>query len=161
MRLPVVFVLAACSLLFACQQQQPYTINASFDPDEVAWSRVQGTATVRGQGFMRTLGGEIRTCQKATLVPFSKYTAEGNQFLQRTLGRIPIANPDPRAPAYARFATCDAQGNFAFRNLPQGSWFVRAIVTWEAGGNLGSQGGALSEPATTRTGETTEVIVTR
>lgn len=145
---------------------QPVSIQSRFNPDEVAWSRQSGTASLHGQAFLRTRGGEVRTCagQKTSLIPASAYSRETHEFVLRTMGRVPILNPDSLAPTYARETRCDAQGNFAFRNLPAGDWFVRSIVMWEVPmGNYvtSTEGGVMSQPVTTHPGDTAEVIVSR
>jgi hypothetical protein len=160
------FFLAFCGLALAgCAQ--PYVIQAQFDPKLVEWSRQTGTATIRGQGFMRTRGGEVRTCagQPAFLTPRSPYSDETHLFLsQPHMGRAPVQNTSPLASGFARSATCDAQGNFVFRDLPAGEWYVRVNVTWEvpiSAYSTALQGGTLSRPVTTRPGQTEELIVSR
>ena len=41
--------------------------------------------------------------------------------------------------------TADAQGKFAFANLPQGEYIARSVVTWETGATYGGvQGGVVA-----------------
>jgi membrane-associated protease RseP (regulator of RpoE activity) len=40
------------------------------------------------------------------------------------------ASIDPRALAFRRQSTCDAQGNFHFSALPKGNWIFVASVVW-------------------------------
>lgn len=127
------FAVAALTASVCACAQQPVAIQSKFDPHEVAWSRGPGTSTVRAQGFMRTRGGEVRTCagQPAFLVPLSSYSRETHELIKRTMLRVRVEGVDPSAAEFSRKTRCDAQGNFTFRNVPAGEWFARAVVTWE------------------------------
>jgi hypothetical protein len=150
----------------ACTNLSSTTLKSGFDPAEVAWSRTPGTATIRGTAVWTARGGATHTCagQSASLTPVSAYSREVHQQLRTSGGQITIANPDERAGGYVRTTKCDDQGGFVFDDLPAGDWFVRASVTWEVRGIFyatSTEGGVLSEPATTHRGETVNVALAR
>lgn len=150
----------------ACGGPTSHTLKTRFVPQEVAWSRAVGMASVTGRAVMTTPDGQTHTCanQTATLTPVSGYAREVHEALKASRGQITIANPDEAAAATVRTTTCDAQGRFAFHKLPPGDWYVRASVTWEVRGSFyatRTEGGVLSEPVTTRAGETAEIVLSR
>lgn len=55
---------------------QPYTIQTPFNDAEMAWSQSPGTAAIKGQGFLKTVGGDVKTCagNVVSLVPDTPYT---------------------------------------------------------------------------------------
>ena len=158
--------LVACLEVSACTQpdSQPYLVATPFNPAEVAWAAAPGTASIHGQAFMKTRGGDVKTCagEKIQLTPESGYTRE---IYQRSLlGPIPgLANADSRARILTHNTVCDAQGNFNFKGLPAGSWFLNASVHWEVpfGQGLIQQGAWIQQSVTTQAGEQAEVIVSR
>jgi hypothetical protein len=120
----------------------------------------QGTNTIRGQGFLRQKGGGVVTCagQEVLLSPATPYFREiANNVLSGKTSQIePI-----RDPAYASIikkSQCDGQGNFTFRDLPNGSFFLLTQVKWSVG--YEAQGGALMKEVRLNNGETKEVILT-
>lgn len=98
--------------------------------DESLSTRYGGTgpSTLRGQAFLRTVGGDVKTCagRDVLLVPASAYFDE----LIRKVGSGVNVEADRRALALIRKSICDAQGNFQFAQLPVGQWYVIAKVTW-------------------------------
>jgi len=97
----------------------PYS-EADFAP----WSG-SGPATLRGQAFLRTVGGDVKTCagQDVYLVP-------GNSYDNEAMLSHGHAVLDPAAFHYWRKSICDAQGNFTFTGLPARRWYVGATVKW-------------------------------
>ncbi|MCP1220368.1 hypothetical protein NKW45_00705 [Acetobacter orientalis] len=138
----------------------------AFDPNEVKWSLERGTSTIKGQGFLRTVGGEVRTCAgyPVKLVPYSAYTGEIYEASisgQLTAG---IANKDSASGAFRKMTQCDAQGNFEFTDLPAGRWFAETIVHWQVpnGYIMSNQGGWIgSGIITTIPNKVTSVLITR
>src|SRR5690348_10625074 len=119
MRLIIAALLIGPMLLTGCARA-PYTIQAHLDPDELAWANQQGTGTIMGQAFMKTVGGDVKTCAGNTvqLVPASAYTREMTAAARA--GASAWANRDPRLTQYIRSTKCDAQGNFSFNAVPGG-----------------------------------------
>lgn len=115
--------LAACA-------RPPYQIKTPFvEQDFQAWNG-EGPAALSGQAFLKTVGGEVKTCAGATVVLFPANSYGREMIEAERSGRSRVANVDPRAAKYIRSAICDAQGNFAFSGLPTGAWFVETEVSW-------------------------------
>ena len=148
-------------------------LSRSLTPEEVAWSRGRGSNTVSGQALMRTRGGDVKTCAglEAQLIPYTAYAQERIAF-SFGAGREGFARPttqtfDPDPAVYGetiRQTVCDAQGGFAFYNVPDGRYFVLVNVSWGAvsGGYypyVAEQGGLLMGQVEVRGGETTRLIL--
>lgn len=139
--------------------------------DTLDWSKARGPNTIKANALLRTRGGEVRTCAglPAKLVPFS---GGSQDFVVREFGsdqgglkssaKWSASNLDP----YIRDTICNAQGDFSFENLPDGKYYVVAVVTWEApsGGQysyMQQQGGTLARLVEVSGGETKSVVVTQ
>lgn len=152
----------------------PANLSVGLTADEVAWSRVRGDNAITGQAIMRTRGGDVKTCAglDVSLIPFSAYAAQrvavtygpGEEGFGNREQR-PF-NPDPAIYHQTiRHTLCDAQGNFAFRQLPDGKYFLLVEVSWEAvqGGYyayLAGQGGTMMTRVEVRGGQTVPLILT-
>lgn len=166
MRPAFVFAALALSNLAGCappQQAMPYIITEPFDESKLAWSTKPGDASIGGQAFLKTRGGDVKTCAGNTvqLVPVSPYTNQMRSADLAGLVDAGWANKHPGLNRYVRNTTCDAQGRFAFRSLPPGDWHLRTVVTWEAptGSGLSTQGGAVRYAMATKPGEQAEVVM--
>jgi hypothetical protein len=96
------------------------------DADFAAWTG-SGSANLRGQAFLKTVGGDVKTCAGSDvyLLPATPYVV---QLISRA--HPTEATLDPRLSKQFRHSLCDAQGNFEFHNLPTGRWFIDTSVTW-------------------------------
>lgn len=151
-------------MVSACAQPKPYyTIKTTYDPAVTVWAQQKGTATIRGQAFLKTRGGDVKLCagNEVGLIPDSPYVEEIAAAMRSGQFSGP-ANKDPAYVASVRRTLCDAQGNFSFHDLPAGEWIVQAVVRWQVpiGASMLRQGGVLIKRATTKPGETTDIIVT-
>ena len=62
----------------------------------------------------------------------------------------------------AKITTCDAQGNFAFKNVSDGSFYVITEIIWEVPVSqytTAQQGGGLMQLVTVDGGETKEIVL--
>ena len=124
-----------------------------------------GTATVRGQAFLKTRGGDVKTAagNQVLLNPVTSYSLEW--YEKSYLPNRGIENADPRLAAYVPTQIADGSGRFVFKNVPAGEYFVTTDVTWEAPtgyqGALRTQGGVVSKRIKVSAGEEVEVIVTK
>jgi hypothetical protein len=150
-------LLVAALALGGCVRE--YTIQTPYDPAAAEWSTKDGDATIKGQAFLKTRGGDVKTCagNKVTLIPSTARQDEIARAIDagynKLIGSVPGGGLDWRN------TRCDAQGNFVFTKLPAGTWWVEAVVRWEAADSI--QGGGVREKVTTRPGDTADVIVTR
>lgn len=165
---------AAC-LLSACATMPAtavHTLTTPFSDADLAWSKGVGAASVTGQGFVQTRGGEPRTCagNGVILVPDSAYMRERIAFLYGNTSRAFNPNPrkvdftpsPPNVNDYVRQTTCDAQGNFTFTGLPSGKYYVVTHVMWTVPvGRYTAepQGGALMQSVELGNGESERVIL--
>ncbi len=103
--------------------------------DHAAFSR-KGQATVRGQGFVKTRGGDVKTCagEKVFLVPDTPYFRE---WLKHVSSGESIIGLDPAMNDYMRESIGDAGGNFEFTAVPPGAYVVATNIEWEVPGYCG------------------------
>ena len=150
--------ISATFLLVGCAQ--PFTMQSEYRPTDHDWARANGTATLSGEAFLRTRGGDVKTCagRPIAILPDTAYTKElmakgiSSHFGQPT-------NFDSRAKGLFRTSQCNAAGKFIFRSLPAGHWIVVANVTWETGN--ATTGGDIIGQAETTLGQVSDTIVTR
>ncbi len=92
------------------------------------------------------------------MVPATPFFEEALDHL--IAGRQPDAGrkPDPRYKALLRQSRCDARGNFAFRDLPAGDWYVVTGDFWTVGGNQKRDG--LLRRVTVSEGQALKVFLT-
>jgi hypothetical protein len=147
----VTIVLGGC----VTQQRQPVQMQTEFDYDMHKSYIGSGPNTIMGQGFLRQKGGGVVTCagSQVLLMPATPYFREAIGHIRN--GKKPQAKAID--PAYARQAQCDAQGNFVFSEIPNGTWFVVTEVKWSVG--YSRQGGSLLQEVTVSGGKTTQVLL--
>lgn len=143
-------IIALFSLISGCGV--PIEVAAPFDKNEVAYIHQQGSATLTGQAFLRQNGGGVVTCagSKVALLPAGAYTKE---FVTKAFGNVQggkvnalqvsqINHPDGFTKQ-RRETICDAEGDFEFKNVANGDYYVASIVTWNVGGSIIPEGGGL------------------
>ena len=136
-----------------------------FPEDEYRSLASTGTAIVKGQAFLKTRGGDVKTAagNEVILNPVTTYS---NQWYESYyLQGLPMKEPDPRVWKYIRKTVADGDGRFTFKNVALGEYYVTTGVFWEAPvgyqGALVRQGGAVSKRISVKDNEEIEVIVTR
>lgn len=121
-----------------------------------------GNNIVTGQAFLRQRGGGTVTCagNEVLLVPDTRYF--GASLLLGKLGVIPesdlLAHIPPGYEGVVHQGQCDAQGNFAFTNIPSGAWQVSTKVEWVVG--YDKQGGRLRKSIAVADGTAAPVFLT-
>ncbi|WP_292085350.1 MULTISPECIES: hypothetical protein [unclassified Brevundimonas] len=169
--LGVVGALSACAPLPA-----EITLQNSFNPADYAWADQVGSNTVSGSALLRTVGGEVRTCGAlpVSLIPDVPYTRErmialyGNAaggyraFNAGPPGGVIFINEPFEFSRVGRRTACDASGNFRFAQIPDGSYFVVAEVSWGVpyGSYLSPQGGRLMQRVEVKGGDAPELLLT-
>lgn len=137
-------VFAAALALSACATATPERIAVPFNPAEAEYSRKPGTATVRGQMFLRRKDGVVvyGAGSEAALIPrvsqseaamAASFNGGKIRMEARIFGANLLANEiniEPTLMAYARRTKADGQGNFAFEGIPPGQYYVLGRVTW-------------------------------
>lgn len=153
--LPVI----VAATLAACAQQPrraPIDLPAYVAADHSSY-KMKGNSALTGQAFLRQRGGTVVTCagSTVTLVPASPYFRALVAAIMAGERQDLHVGMDPDV---ARTTSCDAQGNFSFRDVPAGSWIVATRVTWQAG-RYGEQGGNLFREAVLEPNQQTTAIL--
>lgn len=153
-------ILSCVAALSACATHSVQKMNATFVPDDYVPYARAGTATVKGQGFLRQQGGGVVTCagSKVMMLPDTPFIREAISIAAR--GDTPDAgNPahDPRIHDALKTTMCDAQGNFSFERVAAGNWLVVTEVIWTVG--YSRQGGGLEGQVTAHDGEVTNILL--
>ena len=90
-----------------------------FPEAEYAALAKTGTATVTGQAFLKTRGGDVKTGagNAVYLNPVTSYSKFAYDHRLAYDGLSPV---DQRMNAYLRQTVADASGRFSFKNVPDG-----------------------------------------
>ena len=147
----------AALLLAACQSAPP-PLDPS-GPLEIAYSQSEfsryerpGNAALAGQAFLHDQGDTIPcTGQPVLLFPHTRSFEQVVELARMKARPVLPEATDPRLNAVMRRTVCDTEGNFTFKNLPRGRWYVFTHVRWSAG-DAGMTGGDLIGEADTSTG---------
>lgn len=122
-----------------------------------------GTASLTGQAFLKTRGGDVKTAAGNTIY-LSTVTSYSTATIAASGAMDKWALHDPLLSSYERITTADVGGNFKFKNVPSGRYYVYTRITWEAatgyGGHPELQGGWIWTPVTLQENELTELMVT-
>jgi hypothetical protein len=108
---------------------QSYTLTEAFREADFAHYVGAGPASLHGQAFLKTVGGDVKTCagNKVFLMPATPYNTE---IIAHASGLTPLANRDANADRFTKSSMCDAEGRFTFDKVPATRWFVVTDVTW-------------------------------
>ena len=150
--------------------------------------RARGRATVKGQAFLKTAGGDIKlgAGDKVYLVPatdeWSRFIvgaaaiqdrlsdistsdvspAERLRLLDETPSTLPKLSP--YAEKYARITIAGVDGRFTFESIPAGTYYAWCRIEWEipnVGGGTGTTGGTAMQTIPVPRIGAVEVILTR
>jgi hypothetical protein len=110
-----------------CRVSDPNKFTTPYRDEDFAPWQGKGMANLHGQAFMKTVGGDVKTCagEDVYLLPANAYV---DQIVTRHSNEP--AKIDPRASSQFRHTICDAQGNFSFPSVPTGKWYVDTQVVW-------------------------------
>jgi len=89
-----------------------------------------GKAIITGQVFATTKSGEIRYAagRVISLHPATTYATE--YFHIQIVQGNDLSSPDQRFVGFEKETVSDASGNFEFKNLPEGKYYVVADFSW-------------------------------
>jgi hypothetical protein len=132
---------AGCSARKPVQESAPpfVKMQTKFDYSEHEPYAKSGENGISGQAFLSQQGGSVVTCagNRVLLLPATAYFRE--MFWHMIVARSepePLSNPYPSLKGMIRRAQCDADGNFSFSEIPDGTWFILTQVNAGAGGVL-------------------------
>jgi hypothetical protein len=135
-------------------------IKTRFNEKDFAPYFVKGTATVKGQAFLKTMGGDVKYAagDEIRLFPAVDYTREIVEYSK--IGGAD--NIDETWLKYVRKDVAGGFGNFEFNNLPPGDYFLETAIFWEVPGRYGliKSGGIIKKQIKVLNGETVTVILT-
>ncbi|MDR3402977.1 MAG: carboxypeptidase-like regulatory domain-containing protein [Chthoniobacter sp.] len=125
--MPSLALLAATAVLFsACASHE-----VPFNEADFTRSAGTGTGTVDGQVF-RISADDSTWIQKhgstVKLLPANAYTDEIVQ--RKYANRVHLMRPDSRMAKYVRKVRTDENGNFVFRHVPAGNYYVACHYKW-------------------------------
>jgi hypothetical protein len=135
-----------------------------FDADKVQWAAARGTATIEGQAFLKTRGGDVKL-GAGNWVYLIPECDEISRWFATLAPRqqISLTTMNPGLALLSHMSKADADGRFKFVDLPAGNYFVLSRVDWEAPGYYGmtQQGGFVMSNAATESGKTVSVLLTQ
>jgi hypothetical protein len=115
----------------------------SFQDSDFAWSQGQGGGSIDGVMAYRGGGGRY-ACQDVVLAPETPWSRARMRilYLSTSQATMPVDDVKSRTPPehgaeyarYARHATCDGGGHFAFADIPNGAWYVITVAAPVGGG---------------------------
>jgi len=168
----LVFVLCFLAGFAGCAVPPPPVIQrqATFIEAEYAPYAGEGDATITGQAFLKTRGGDVKYGAGCVigLNPVTTYSSEW--FQKVILEGLNLSPRDERAVAYHREMMGDGEGRFRFEKLPAGEYYLTCWISWEVDsgyrdrlgmGSTVQTGGVAYAQVRVGTGETVNVIVTR
>lgn len=136
----------------------------SFNEAEYAPYSGAGTASIYGEAFLKTRGGDVKkgAGNKVFMNPVTSYSTEWYQ--RQIIGGQILEQPDQRALPFFRETIADSDGRFEFQNLPAGEYYLACPITWEVPigyGNMMPTGGFAHGRIKVEPGERVRVILTR
>lgn len=128
----VIFVLACVPLRSAPQPRR-----ASFIEAEYAPYGKEGSGTITGQAFLKTMGGDVKYGAGNTVFmnPVTSYSTEW--FERAILAQESLEPSDPRCQPYTKSVIADGEGRFEFEGLPAGEYYIGCLINWSVPGQYG------------------------
>lgn len=149
--------LILCVALSGCAPFETHEPIAAFDSS--VYGLGPGDARIEGQGFLRTMGGEVRYAagSKVYLMRATPFVDEcvsiSSGYGSTTCGdKLRSVVPSVQA---------DGEGRFFFDHVPAGRYFVQTSVTWYSGNNYFPEGGNVGVYVDAPAGGIARAIVTR
>src|SRR5437867_1060975 len=108
-----------------------YHRRVPFSETECAHYRQDGTASVHGDVFLKTMAGDVKygAGNAVYLYPATAYVQEWFQH-DIILVEPVVPDPDPRLAGCRRETVADGQGRFRFERLPAGQYVVTCGIHW-------------------------------
>lgn len=161
-----------CLLLSACASAPPHIMKNTFDEADLVKYSYDGKATIEGQIFLKTQGGEVRygAGERIRIIPATAYTKEVAQYLDTAGMEMDVyvgtiyaddnraAKDDPLAK-YIRKCTADGSGHFSGSGLTAGDYFIDGEVYWMAGNH--KTGAHIRKLINVKDGEHVQIMLTQ
>ena len=136
-----------------------------FPLDEYKTLPVKGSATIRGQAFIKTKGGDLKFAggKEVLLNPVTSYSLQWweTAYLNNKL----MEDPDSKIYDYIKKQIADGSGKFEFNKVPAGEYIIATKVTWQTSpgdsGSMVRQGGHVAKRIVVKDGDEIDVVLTR
>jgi hypothetical protein len=158
----VVCFLTAC---VSVSTERPVLERVNFPNSEYVNLVSNGTGTVKGQAFLKTRGGDVKTAAGNEVI-LNSVTSYSTQWFEKSYkGGNVLAEPDQRYLDSIISTIADADGRFEFEDVPPGKYYLVSSVTWETptgyNGGLRVQGGYIAEIISVKNDIVVNIILTR
>lgn len=167
------FVFLSALAVSGCVSTPPPRIHlaSAFQSDIARRMLEKGSNSIHGSALIRQRGGGVVSCagNEVILVPSMSYSDErmriiygpGYSGYRPLLGaREGVFADDP--PEYRDLTLrtrCDAQGNFRFARVADGSFWITTRIIWQVRAYATPEGGDLMQRVTVKGGEIKEVVL--
>lgn len=121
-------ILTGCMPAYVAPPQPLWrTPLATFEQAPLAAGIMPGHATIRGQAFSKTVGGDIKygAGNDINLVPDTPYSRECIDILSSSPSECAA-----KVRPYVRTVQADGEGRFEFTGIAPGSYIVTTTITW-------------------------------
>lgn len=154
-KITILIGLAICTMSLGCILQPMVT---AFDEAPFLAAQGEGNATITGQAFLKTLGGDVKfgAGNEVELVPSTPYSDERYQRVM--INRESLAERDQRIERFTKKATADGNGNFEFKNIKPGKYYLYCLIKWNTG--YTTTGGYAHATVEIKENESKKVVVT-
>lgn len=147
----------------ASYSPEVYNRKAKFIDSEYTPYGVPGTSTITGQAFLKTRGGDVKFGAGCViwLNPVTTYSKEW--YEKSVIKGYMLSEADPQTEKYHWETIADGFGNFEFKNLPAGNYYIACNITWQVPGKYGLEGtgGTAYAQTSVKEGGVVKVVVTR
>lgn len=149
------FLLSGCVIA-------PVKRTAVFNPAEYEPCLKEGTATITGQAFVKTAGGDVKFAA-GNIIYLNPITEYSSEFYQKAVVGGVKLEPALDAVPFPRQTVADGNGNFEFKNVPDCGYYLYTSIVWQIPTPYGLTytGGAAYAKVKAKSNETVKVVVTR
>ena len=164
-------LLGLITLLFAsCNTPSKVKIQrVPYNPEEFAKYQKEGTATVTGQAFMKTEGGDVKYAAGNQVWLNPKTSMSDQWYNEAYLGQDHVytnfewVGDDKKYKDSIFYAQADGEGRFKFEKIPAGEYYLTTGIYWKVPSQYGlsKTGGVVTKKVTIKEGESHNFILTR
>ncbi len=164
-------ILIGCSTIsseissFQKATTQIVSLTVPFDPEQATFILEQGSATITGHAYVKDSAGEVITCagNNVYLVPVNEYSKERYTYLfggsadgfssDEVIRKIKFKPDPPEFRHYMRVSTCNYMGEFTFKDVPAGHYYIGTNIIAEIDGYNTIDGGAYAQEIQLKKGQ--------
>lgn len=155
--------------LAGCRGPQTLEPMTDFDTNAASIINKKGSGSISGQAFLKQAGGGVVTCagNEVELIPATDYATQrlrmmygSDDYGYRNMAMQGVTRAEEDSYyTMTRNSLCDAQGNFTFKGVASGTYYVTTSVTW-AVNQYRYAGGTLMHKVEVKSGRNAELILT-